>query len=736
MVAIILQLAVIIGGMKKLAVLLALLLSPVCALGQQGPLQGTSTLGGIPATTQGAQSSNRLQGVIPAAQISIYLAGTTTLATGLTTDGSTPLSNPFYSNASTSVNPGGYIAFAATSQGYDIVGSSGMGVPNCTLAPLCYTQPVTLCKDCFASGGGPFLPINNPTFTGTLTGPNVNGVPSADNQIGSDIGAKINAADAAVGTGPGNFICGAACANATATTPISISAGHTMTLLAGPLLSTHTIAMGANSAIIGVSSASPGPVTIQAAPSAGLSALVTPGTESVLSNLNFDGNSSTLANCGGANGGMASSSSVVDITAARVVLDHATVQCGADANISLSSAAENTYLMNVESLSAVHQGLLCTNRADVFILDGSQFETNGYSGIELNGCAAVQMTTGDISGNGVSGASGTTGASFYDHGTTASLSTQNTLTNVSFGNNYFQDIVHAGWDPVGGGRGAYADTFTGNKFQGSSNRTASTVPSILITDGEGDQIIGGAELPGVKVPTYAVQFTETVSGRSVASTVVGMNFLQGFGTANYISSTLNPNFFYGNIEGNSGLSQLGPRAYIANRQCLYFNDTSGAAHCGIFSDIGNNLEILDEGGGEISLTNSAGVYFATFNANGETLYGALANSHATIIPSTATLPYVGTVCPATFSIPATAILSAGKAEFTQPCANAVVGDNIACDFNGGTDPTTLTGFLPSTSGGLQLFKWVTAGTANFALVNDTGASITPTAFTVNCQVRR
>ena len=142
--------------MKKILFILALLLCPLSAPGQQGALQGTSTLGGISATTQGAQSSNKLQGVIPAAKISIYLTNTTTLAT-LTTDGTHSLSNPFYSNASNAVNPGGFVAFAATNVGYDIVASSGQGVPNCTTGPLCYTLPVTLCKDCYPTQS--FTPV-------------------------------------------------------------------------------------------------------------------------------------------------------------------------------------------------------------------------------------------------------------------------------------------------------------------------------------------------------------------------------------------------------------------------------------------------------------------------------------------------------------------------------------------------------------------------------------------------
>lgn len=164
----------IIEGVKNTLFILALLFWSLSALGQQGALQGTSTLGGISATTQGSQSSNKLMGVIPAAKITIYLTGTTTLAT-LTTDGTHSLANPFYSNASTAVNPGGYVAFAAIDQGYDIVASSGQGVPNCTTGPLCYAQPVTLCKDCYPSHS--FTPVVNPLEVET------NGVGNADQTV-------------------------------------------------------------------------------------------------------------------------------------------------------------------------------------------------------------------------------------------------------------------------------------------------------------------------------------------------------------------------------------------------------------------------------------------------------------------------------------------------------------------------------------------------------------------------
>jgi hypothetical protein len=99
-------------------------------------------------------------------------------------------------------------------------------------------------------------------------------------------------------------------------------------------------------------------------------------------------------------------------------------------------------------------------------------------------------------------------------------------------------------------------------------------------------------------------------------------------------------------------------------------------------------------------------------------------------------PVTKTICSGTISIPATAIASGAKSAFTATCTGAATTDNIAVDFAGGTDPTTLTGFLPSTSGTLTIFKWATANTANVTIENNTGSSITPTAFTLNFRVTR
>jgi hypothetical protein len=155
MATIVLQFAGIMVGMKKLALLLALVLWSAHVLGQTyDAIQGNSFVGGIPATTSGMNSSNYLNGIIPGASITVYLTGTTTKATIYKNGSLAPLSNPFFSNASGATNPGGWIFWAADGQGYDVQAQGGIGNSSCTTAPLCYTNATTLMVDAKVGSGG------------------------------------------------------------------------------------------------------------------------------------------------------------------------------------------------------------------------------------------------------------------------------------------------------------------------------------------------------------------------------------------------------------------------------------------------------------------------------------------------------------------------------------------------------------------------------------------------------
>jgi hypothetical protein len=153
--------------MRKWLLIIGLLLMPLTGMAQgTAAIQGNSYLGGTQSKTSGLNSSNYLQGIVPSATITVFLSGTTTKAMIFSNNTGTPLSNPFTSNAIGTLNPGGWIFFAAINQGYDIVASGGV-------APNTYPAPFTLCTDCFPaqqiiSGGvGQIIAGNNITISPT-----------------------------------------------------------------------------------------------------------------------------------------------------------------------------------------------------------------------------------------------------------------------------------------------------------------------------------------------------------------------------------------------------------------------------------------------------------------------------------------------------------------------------------------------------------------------------------------
>lgn len=123
--------------MKKILAACLFALASVPAMAQTGAIGDWCNLGKTQAQIQGLSSTNFQQGMVSKCRITVYLTGTTQLATIYADGNNTHLDNPFTAGVN-----GQWLFFAATNQGYDVVADRGT-------APNTYPSPVALCTDCF-----------------------------------------------------------------------------------------------------------------------------------------------------------------------------------------------------------------------------------------------------------------------------------------------------------------------------------------------------------------------------------------------------------------------------------------------------------------------------------------------------------------------------------------------------------------------------------------------------------
>ena len=168
-------------------------------------IEGYCSLGGTPAKVQGTQSTNTLLGIVPSCAVTVYLTGTQTKATIFADASGTSLSNPFTANAINSVNPGGWIFWAAINTGYDIVLSGG-------IPPNTYVTPVTLTDRYpnFEFTGGGSIPAVTEILSGNSGGGAAGMAEKGTNVSGSNAWVawnEDNGLDGAHGGGLGLFDC-------------------------------------------------------------------------------------------------------------------------------------------------------------------------------------------------------------------------------------------------------------------------------------------------------------------------------------------------------------------------------------------------------------------------------------------------------------------------------------------------------------------------------------------------
>jgi hypothetical protein len=101
--------------MRKAYLSIALFFVSLTAYGQTVPYHGVCTQGATSAVVQGLQSTNKLLSTFPSCTVTVYLTGTSTLATLYSDANNTPLSNPF-----TAASNGLIVFFSSHSSAYDI----------------------------------------------------------------------------------------------------------------------------------------------------------------------------------------------------------------------------------------------------------------------------------------------------------------------------------------------------------------------------------------------------------------------------------------------------------------------------------------------------------------------------------------------------------------------------------------------------------------------------------------
>jgi hypothetical protein len=105
--------------------------------------------------------------------------------------------------------------------------------------------------------------------------------------------------------------------------------------------------------------------------------------------------------------------------------------------------------------------------------------------------------------------------------------------------------------------------------------------------------------------------------------------------------------------------------------------------------------------------------------------------NAARLPATATQ----TIASGTSALGTSAISSAACATaVTTTATGTATTDAVIASFNG--DPTAVTGYIPATAGMLTIVAYPTANNVNFKVCNNTSASITPGAITLNWRVVR
>lgn len=262
------------------------------------------------------------------------------------------------------------------------------------------------------------------------------------------------------------------------------------------------------------------------------------------------------------------------------------------------------------------------------------------------------------------------------------------------------------------------------------NATSGTVTIQPVTGALGTSVLS---LPAV---------TDTLAGQSIANGGTGGSLTASNGGVVYSDAT--------RLQILAGTATAGLCLLSNSNTAPSWGSCAGAAAVSSVSNSDSTLTISPTTGAvvaSLNLTNAnvwSGVQ--SFTASGiklkgsSTGYTTLTSANASGTDYTLTLPAITARVTVTVAEGAKALatgaISSGACTSAQTdtATGAATTDTAAANF--AADPTSTTGYQASTAGMLTIIPWVTANTMNFKVCNNTLASITPGAVTVNWKVVR
>jgi hypothetical protein len=366
---------------------------------------------------------------------------------------------------------------------------------------------------------------------------NLNNIRFADQYPGQDCGAKINAADAELGSTAGEIWVNNDCGFEWRS-PVNISTGHVLRFHQGGTYSlSGGITMAGNSMLTGVTAAmavnTKPAVMLQVAGGQSLAGLVTVnGPYVAIQDIAIEGNRSNNATGG--------SGIVGTSKASRLELNHLSVGNFRGDGVALNGVA-SAKIFKLMAYQNDKDGLYCSGGGDGFVTD-SEFENNGGNGVALNSCPGWRINHSDFGENSQS-VSGTCGLNIY--GANRTPSNFEIITDNQFGNQFRDDLCING-----SGNTSVGSNILGNSFIGSGFLLApNSYSKIVLVDG-GLNVISGNVFSASPLRIsnqYAVSVTETHPGGSLGNRIVDNVFVDKadnggsppWGTARVLDRTTN-----------------------------------------------------------------------------------------------------------------------------------------------------------------------------------------------------